>query len=132
MGEGMPVSSKSAPPDLFSFDADSESQPAGLPIYRVLSLIPLDRRITSSELLELVWQKINRRATYDQLKEALWDLVVTVGLQLVPDYSGEYTIYHTDRSGRLYLDLNCTVTESPEDILLRTMIPGQGERKNEE
>lgn len=123
------------PPDLFSFE--DRLPAAGLSIYRVLALIPPDEgKITLSTLLDRVREHLDPRASEDDVKEALWDLVKIAGLDLFPGFDGSYVICHSNRSRGLYLDLNCTVkggrSRPPADILLRTTIPGQGERKNDD
>ncbi len=116
-------------PNLFSF----EGHGACLSVYRVLALIPPDEgRLSLRTLLDRVREHLDPRATEQDLKEVLWDLVRVAGLELLPGYDGDYTICHSNKSRGLYLDLNCTVTRSPEAILLRTTIPGQGESKNDE
>jgi len=120
-------------PDLSTYTGG----PVDLSPYRVLALMPLDEgRISLSVLLDRVREHIDPRASEEDLKVALWDLVKIAGLELLPGFDGGYSICHSSRSRRLYLDLNCTVTHGRSrttgDILLRTTIPGQGERKNED
>jgi len=122
-----------SPHNLFSYQGHA----AGLSVYRVLALMPPDEgRITLSQLLDRVREHLDPRASEDDVKEVLWDLVQVAGLELLPGFDGSYVICHSNRSRGLYLDLNCTVSKggvrSSSDILLRTMIPGQGERKNDD
>lgn len=88
-----------SPSTLFSYGLPSRS--AALPIYKVAELIPLDRKISLPDLHERVVQHIDRRATEAAVKQALWDLAVVTGLEIVPEYDGSYQIGHTDRSRRI-------------------------------
>lgn len=113
-----------------------QERAAGLSVYRVLALMPPDEgRITLSTLLDRVREHYEPKASEDDVKEALWELVQVAGLDLFPGFDGSYVICHSARSRSLYLDLNCTVkggrSRPPADVLLRTTIPGQGERKND-
>lgn len=86
-------------PSLFSYGSRSRSAP--LPIYKVLRLIPSDRSISLQELHERVLLHIDRQASEEGVKQAVWDLVVVVGLEAVPGWDGDYRISHTDRSRRV-------------------------------
>lgn len=121
--------------DLLSFGSGGRA--VALSTYRVLALMPPDEgRLSLSVLVDRVREHLDPRATEDDVKEALWDLVQVAGLELLPGFDGSYTICHSNQSRGLYLDLNCTVSRSgmrsPADLLLRTTIPGQGERKNDD
>lgn len=83
---------------LFSY---GQSRSASLPIFRVLRLIPPDRTISLQELNDLVLQHIDRQATEAAVKQAVWDLVVVVGLEAIPGWDGDYQIRQTDRSRRV-------------------------------
>lgn len=87
-------------PTLFSY---GQSRSAPLPIFRVLRLIPPDRPISLQELNDLVMRHIDRQVSEGAVKQAVWDLVVVVGLEAVPGWDGDYQISHTDRSRRVLI-----------------------------
>lgn len=87
------------PSNLYSYGRQSRSAP--LPIFRVLRLIPPDRTISLQELNDQVLQHIDRQASEGAVKQAVWDLVVAVGLEAIPGWDGDYQIRQTDRSRRV-------------------------------